>query len=69
MSFREYEKAKKEKDDYYLYIVDRNKLDVKGYEPAVIKNPCVEIFKSNSEWEIIMDGYLIRRNIKLKGSN
>ena len=60
-SLGEHEKAKKEKDNYYLYVVDRNKLNVKDYEPTIIKNPCSEIFKSQSEWEVTADGHEVRR--------
>jgi hypothetical protein len=41
--------ANYKKDEYWLYLVDRNKIGQNGYEPLMIQNPLVALDNS-SEW-------------------
>lgn len=38
-------------DQYYIYLVDRDKMIKKGYEPIVIKNPYSNILLNEEEWD------------------
>lgn len=42
--------AKKKKNCYYLYLVDRDKANSKIYNPIIIKNPYDSVYK-NKEWK------------------
>jgi hypothetical protein len=46
----EVESAKKEKNKYFLYLINRDQIDNPGYIPLMIQNPYEKIFKS-SNWE------------------
>jgi hypothetical protein len=43
--------ARIKKSKYYLYLVDRLKINLPGYIPIMIKDPYENIFKNNLEWE------------------
>jgi hypothetical protein len=43
--------ARIKRNKYYLYLVDRTKMNFPGYIPLVIKDPYENIFKNNLEWE------------------
>lgn len=45
----EIEKAKSNKQKYFLYLVDRKFIDLANYKPIIICNPFDEIF-NNSSW-------------------
>ena len=44
-------------DQYYLYLVDRDKMIKKGYEPIVIKNPYSNILLNEEEWDKRVEKY------------
>jgi hypothetical protein len=43
--------ARIKKDEYYLYLVDRDKINMNGYEPVIIRDPYIEIYKNEHQWE------------------
>ena len=48
-SKNEIETSKKEKDNYFLYLVNRKKISNLNYEPTIIQNPYEKIF-NNKQW-------------------
>lgn len=55
--------AKKLSDNYYIYIVDINKMKEEGYNPRIIKNPYKVIF-SNEEWNFETESILVKPSTK-----
>ncbi len=47
-------------DKYFLYLVDRSKMDEKDYEPEVIQNPFERVYM-NEDWEREVQVYLFKR--------
>ncbi len=43
--------ARIKRDNYYLYLVDRNKIKNKDYKPVVIQNPYFTVLKNELQWE------------------
>jgi len=60
-SRNEVEKAKELRDKYFLYLVDRSKINEKDYEPKKFQNPYKKIFESEfwkketENWKITLD--------------
>ena len=50
-SINEAETAKKEKENYCLYLVDRDQMNNKNYKPIIISNPYEKVFNSD-KWEM-----------------
>ena len=48
--------AKRKKDEYWIYIVDRSKIASQGYSPMMIQNPSEKIF-STLKWKKRIEGY------------
>jgi len=44
-------------DQYYLYLVDRDKMKKKGYEPIVIQDPYSNILLNEKEWDKRVEKY------------
>lgn len=63
-SANEVKTAQKEREQYYLYLVDRGSIGDKNYHPTKIKNPAQTLF-SDAEWTHESDGYLFKKNKKL----
>ena len=63
-SANEVKTAKKEREQYYLYLVDRGSIGDKSYHPIQIKNPDQTLF-SSTEWTHESDGYLFKKIEKL----
>ena len=49
--------ANNEGDNYYIYIVNRDKIVDSNYIPEIIKNPYELIFNNVSEWEKECESY------------
>jgi len=45
-SKNEVEKAQEIRDNYFLYLVNRDEIDSKNYSPLMIENPYLEVFNS-----------------------
>jgi len=42
---------------YYLYLVDRDKVTKEGYEPIVIRNPYINVLSNEKEWDKRVEKY------------
>lgn len=60
-SHNEIDVARLRRDKYFLYLVDRSRMQDLNYEPIVIKDPYISIMK-NDEWVKRADGYLISKS-------
>ena len=49
-SKNEVKKAQEIRNNYYLYLVNRDEIDSKDYSPLMIENPYLEVFNS-SDWK------------------
>lgn len=38
------------KENYFLYLVDRNKIFIEDYEPLIICNPYLNVFENSEKW-------------------
>ena len=52
--------ARKEKGNYYLYIVDRDNMNNVKYKPIIINNPYEEIFNLN-KWIMEPQSWLFKK--------
>lgn len=59
LSANEFAVATEEKQNYFLYLVDRKKMNNPGYFPEVIQNPVEKIFRNSDVWKIESDGWKI----------
>lgn len=59
-SVNEINTAKEHSDLYYLYLVDRSKISVDGYQPLIIKDPFKKIYL-NEEWQKEANTYFLYR--------
>ena len=46
---------------YFLYLVDRSKMHIEGYEPEIIKNPYNFFFEENN-WDRSCSNWFFKRN-------
>lgn len=53
--------AKKKGANYFLYLVDRNRMDEKNYRPMQIANPNETVLKNPTCWGVRGDGYFIKK--------
>ena len=44
---------------YFLYLVDRNRIDKEGYEPMIIQNPYIAVLTNKTEWETTIEKFRI----------
>ena len=56
LSRNEYNRAKKNKSGYFIYLVDREKIRTKNYNPTIIENP-FESLKNSDNWSCTIDNY------------
>lgn len=59
LSANEFAVATEAKQNYFLYLVDRKKMNNSGYYPEVIQNPVEKIFQDEDGWKINPDGWKI----------
>lgn len=43
--------ARIKKNSYYLYLVDRSRMNYSGYVPIIIQDPYNNVLNNNSQWE------------------
>lgn len=60
-SENEVEVARMVRDDYYIYLVDYNNINVPGYEPMIIQNPYQSVFE-NHLWNVSPNSFLVTKN-------
>lgn len=49
------------KGEYFLYLVDRARMNDAGYHPLMIPNPFDCVLGNNSQWETRIEEYFIKR--------
>lgn len=59
-SDNEVKTAKEKGADYFLYLIDRERMHEDTYQPIEIVNPATTIFNDRA-WEVRDDGYFIRK--------
>ena len=57
-SKNEIDSAKLRKHDYYIYLVDYNKINEEDYVPTMIQDPYQEVFMQG-KWSFSVDSYLV----------
>ena len=60
-SANEFSVATTAKQSYFLYLVNRKKMNNSGYSPEVIQNPTEKIFQDEDGWKIEPDGWKIEQ--------
>ena len=50
--------AKKKSENYFLYLIDRDKISQSNYEPIIIQNPILHVF-NNTQWIKEIENYRI----------
>tara|TARA_R110002051_G_scaffold78936_1_gene142570 strand:+ start:6013 stop:6984 length:972 start_codon:yes stop_codon:yes gene_type:complete len=60
-SRNEYNVAKRKKEQYWVYLVNRKKMKDEAYVPMKIQNPYLNILKNDS-WNKEVDKYIIKLN-------
>lgn len=58
-SRNEMDVARLKKGRYFLYLVDREKVNNDNYVPMVIQNPYDTVLKNDSTWNKLVDKYFI----------
>ena len=51
--------ARFKKEQYFIYLVDREKMSEESYAPTIIKNPYETVLENNTEWNKRVDSYFI----------
>ena len=57
-SKNEIDVAHKKANNYFLYLIDRDKITQSDYEPIIIQNPIIHIF-NNAQWIKEIENYRI----------
>ena len=57
-SRNELKESKIRKTQYWLYLVNRNKMNDSDYHPTIINNPCEKILK-NDDWRKSIENYKV----------
>lgn len=60
-SRNEIDVSKIKKDNYYIYLVDINKIENKNYIPIIIKNPFLNVL-NNKKWNKCVENFFITEN-------
>jgi hypothetical protein len=58
-SRNEYTVAKRKKNEYWLYLINRSRISDKNYLPLMIQNPFESILDDNLNWDKQIDKYKI----------
>lgn len=58
-SRNEYSVAKRKKDDYWLYLVNRSEMNKNEYVPIMIQNPYEEILSNDQNWDKQIEKYKV----------
>ncbi len=56
LSKSEYDRAEKNKNGYFIYLVDRDKMEIENYNPEIIENP-FDSLKNSKNWACTIDKY------------
>ena len=66
-SRNEIEVAKIKRDAYFLYLVDRSKVNIENYTPVIIQDPYKNVLKDET-WTRTVEKYFITRQSTIKKS-
>ncbi len=58
-SRNEMDTARIRRDNYYLYLVDREKINEEGYEPIIIQDPHENILNKPDDWNKRVENYFV----------
>lgn len=58
-SRNEIDVARFKKDQYFIYLVDREKIGIESYVPTIIQNPYETVLENDTEWNKRVDSYFI----------
>ncbi len=58
-SRNEMDVAKVKRDRYFLYLVDRDKMNEDGFVPIIIQNPYTEVIKNETKWHMRPEKYFV----------
>jgi len=58
-SRNEYSVAKRKKDDYWLYLVNRSEMNREDYVPIMVQNPFDTILRDDEVWDKQIEKYKI----------
>ncbi len=58
-SRNEIDTARIRRESYYLYLVDREKMNEEGYAPIIVKDPFVNILGKPDDWNKRIESYFI----------
>ena len=61
-SRNEIDVARFKKDRYFIYLVNRDKMNEEGYVPTIIQNPYESVLADDTEWNKRVDSYFIVKN-------
>jgi hypothetical protein len=50
-------------NQYYLYLVNRDEMNIENYSPIIIKNPFVNVLK-NEDWNKQVEAYKIEQKVR-----
>ena len=53
--------AKRQWNKYFLYLVNREKINEEDYIPEIICNPCINILENNIKWDKEVNKYFITK--------
>ena len=62
-SRNEIDVARSMKDQYFIYLVNRDKINEIGYIPTIIQNPYETVLENNTEWNKRVDSYFIVKDL------
>lgn len=54
--------AKENQDKYFLYLVDRSRINSPSYTPSMIKNPYKFFFVESNDWDKYCSNWFFRKN-------
>ncbi len=58
-SRNEIDVARFKKEQYFIYLVDREKMSEESYIPTIIQNPYESVLENDIEWNKRVDSYFI----------
>jgi len=61
--------SKIKEDQYYLYLVDRDKMRKAGYKPIVIRNPYINVLLNEEEWDKRVEKYYFQQKTAIGRTN
>ncbi len=61
-SRNEIDVARFKKDQYFIYLVDREKMNETDYTPTIIQNPYESVLANDTDWNKRVDSYFIVKN-------